>query len=1062
MALNATSLPEPTLVWSLTIDTGVTWASGPLLAIDPTGRMLAMGGAHGVTLIDVASQRHRQLQGRRVFAVAWSLDGRLVSAGAEGLLCLWKPTFWDPAPGEVLAQVEPGGQAHSVAWSPDGTRVIAGYQFGPIRTWDFEDLVDATSDRRTTWKLAVASDGRLARGTYEGTLEIFDRSVEGEPRTLLDDRGQDIFDVSWSARADQLASASKQQLVQIWDPNSGQLLRTLDHADEVRTVKYSPDGQMLASGSFDQTLRLWDSATGAALHTLHHDRSVIAIDWMPDGTQLVTVDDGATVRLWQIHPPRASGRLGSWVSRQAASVGRVAESPEVWVPDLPTRDGALLGQFAEAEPIHDPPDEQRFTGLAWFPPTRQLAEGAMNGDIRIRDLGLGQIVRTLKVGTRIAGLSWSPDGHRLAAVSNDQTLTIWDIGTGELVHRIQAHTHQVFRVAWSPDGAIVATGARACPEALRLWDPTTGTMLASAEAQLSSFGFAWNPEGQWLASGNSGHVIDVVDRRGAIVAKLTEHDGIVYDVAWSPDGHKLASCNPGADDVNGRVIVWDVARRTMLLDFEPDPNVYALAWSPDGRHLAYSCGQRVHVRTLSTGQEPLSFDAPGGIVSRLIWDPGGGVLIGGASGEIVWLWDTRPLLDEVASPRRPHGPLAPNLRQLPRLLAAMHRMGLHPPLSLLADWLALTAGHPPRFHPALSELAEPLRPLTALGWPADARAALLPVVLEPARAYDPESLDDPPPTGTRSSEVRKALVHALAGEPRAPGPPPIGPGALQRAATDALTGTEADRLLTLLQTLGPGPFAADPTLFGRIREDLPAVVALTPVERRLLVGALDADRRAGIAQTIGVGSGRTGLAHHGPTSTLLHTQLGLPDDLFAFRLATSSLLFRARATSQPPRLRPLVLVLDASPATWGPVERVLRTAGLALLSANQQADLPVRLLILGGSPTAVSTDLRVSVLTARRSRRVELGASLAVARAMAAQLAGDGSTPAVVLLGHARLGAEQPGSLPHVPGLTGLFVSWPGPGHMRTPPLADRCARWRRIGCSEADRLPEAIASLLL
>ena len=53
----------------------------------------------------------------------------------------------------------------------------------------------------------------------------------------------------------------------------------------ISALMYSPDGSMLAGGSWDGTVRLWDPETGDVLHTLEeHRRSVRTLVFSPDGT----------------------------------------------------------------------------------------------------------------------------------------------------------------------------------------------------------------------------------------------------------------------------------------------------------------------------------------------------------------------------------------------------------------------------------------------------------------------------------------------------------------------------------------------------------------------------------------------------------------------------------------------------------------------------------------------------------------------------------------------------------------------------------------------------------
>src|SRR5258707_6260078 len=66
-----------------------------------------------------------------------------------------------------------------------------------------------------------------------------------------------------------LASASFTKTIKLWDPYTGEHLRTLQgHSHWLRSVAFSPDGGLLASASDDKTIMLWDPHTGEHLRTL--------------------------------------------------------------------------------------------------------------------------------------------------------------------------------------------------------------------------------------------------------------------------------------------------------------------------------------------------------------------------------------------------------------------------------------------------------------------------------------------------------------------------------------------------------------------------------------------------------------------------------------------------------------------------------------------------------------------------------------------------------------------------------------------------------------------------
>lgn len=85
---------------------------------------------------------------------------------------------------------------------------------------------------------------------------------------------------------------------------------------------------------------------------------------------------------------------------------------------------------------------------------------------------------------------------------------------------------------------------------------------------------------------------------GALVHTFARHTDYVYSVAFSPeDGALLAT---GSND--GKVCVWDVGARKLVMEYEHSGPVYELAWQAGGRRIA-ACGEGGEVAVVVVREE---------------------------------------------------------------------------------------------------------------------------------------------------------------------------------------------------------------------------------------------------------------------------------------------------------------------------------------------------------------------------------------------------------------------------------------------------------------------------
>jgi WD40 repeat protein len=283
-----------------------------------------------------------------VYPVAYSPDGRWIASGS------WdqKILLWDAATGEACATLPHPGIVRTLAFTPDGSRLVSGGDFGGgLLLWDVStrQVRDwARGAGESVWSLAVSPDGaRIAAGNYDPkagyTLSVWDVATgqqvgagKGMPFAFSPDgkwlAGRDAGGknvVLWDARDFQpvatwpghtaevnattfdrdgrrLLSASSDRTVRLWDTTTGECLRVFKgHTDEVFAATFHPDGTRIASAGRDRAIWLWDPASDEEVARLPgHASYVWSLAFSPDGKTLVSGSGDTTVRLWDTEPLR--------------------------------------------------------------------------------------------------------------------------------------------------------------------------------------------------------------------------------------------------------------------------------------------------------------------------------------------------------------------------------------------------------------------------------------------------------------------------------------------------------------------------------------------------------------------------------------------------------------------------------------------------------------------------------------------------------------------------------------------------------------------------------------
>ena len=165
------------------------------------------------------------------------------------------------------------------------------------------------------------------------------------------------------------------------------------------------------------------------------------------------------------------------------------------------------------------------------------------GEQRAWELPLGVKLRQTLRGHEswIGRIAWSPDGRIIASPSDDKTIRLWDVEAGAVVRTLEGHSAGVNCVAWSPDGRLLASVGD--DHTARLWEGESGRLVRTLKGRTGGVvAIAWSPDGRRLASGGDDRTIRLWHPKSGRTAHVLEgHTDAVTSVAWSSDGRMLAS-----------------------------------------------------------------------------------------------------------------------------------------------------------------------------------------------------------------------------------------------------------------------------------------------------------------------------------------------------------------------------------------------------------------------------------------------------------------------------------------------------------------------------------------
>jgi|GEM_PF-6973685 WD40 repeat protein/beta-lactamase regulating signal transducer with metallopeptidase domain len=529
--------------------------------------------------------------------------------------------------------------ADSVGWSPDG-RWLA-MSIGPVvRLFDSQKGLPSfkrvfAGHLDTVFEVHFNHRGdQLATASNDGTVRIWD--LDGREQFVYRGHGDAVLSVSWHPDDTRLASSSSDGTARIWATDGTTVALLKGHEAEVTAVAWNPNGKLLATGGEDKTIRYWsEDGTSDVVINDAHIGPVRSIEWNRDGSRLLTCDfgiesateeeqDRSHMKLWD-----TDGKLVSSIMINRP-LSHVSWNPEGTIAIAGSWKAVWSWKIGDREANQHHVGGWGIVPVAWRPTGDLVAAGP---DITNAD---GKILGMQTFPGAITSLGLNPAGTILVAGREDRTFVLFDTD-GQQVREILPNPNPYGLtskqcITWNPDGSILLPGFTSS-NSLQKFDSAGQRIGDSIPVPGGTCNIAWSNDGRWIAGTGGSRTVWLLDVATSKSTVLGRHEHGATGVRFTPDQKYV--CSTGWD---GCIRFWTLnGIQEKVFETVAAP-IDCVAVSNDGQLVA-SGHQDRRIRIWNSDGEILKVvGGHGGYVEIVEFNPEGTLLASGSRDHTVRIW----------------------------------------------------------------------------------------------------------------------------------------------------------------------------------------------------------------------------------------------------------------------------------------------------------------------------------------------------------------------------------------------------------------------------------------